>query len=107
MADVSGLDVLGGCGDEFHRFGFLQMAVDVVAAVVQFIGEVLQILRDVVSGLAALHIIMVEIPVEMCLSLLLQSLEELLFSLLHHVESHKQVVLFVEMQLFVGGHLSV
>ena len=50
---------------------------------------------------------MVEIPVEMCLSLLLQSLEELLFSLLHHVESHKQVVLFVEMQLFVGGHLSV
>ena len=69
----------------------MELAVDVGIGAVELVGEVFQVLGDVAACLVALHVIMVEVPIETGLVLVLQVGEELLLHLLQQVETDEEV----------------
>ena len=95
-ADEAGLDILGGCGDNADVVLVAEVAIDGFRRGVEFVREVLEITADVLSGLVMLHVIVVEVPVEMRLALLLQVGEQLLFDLLQQIEAYEEVVVVRE-----------
>ena len=56
---------------------------------------------------ARMHVVLVKIPIEVCTSLLHETAEKLLFNFLHHVEPHKNVVVIVKINGFIGGNAAV
>ena len=109
--DVARLDVLGGCGDVADALRPLEVPVDVVGLHVERVGEVRQVLTDVlpglivahvavprlviahivVPGLVIVHVVVVEVPVEGGLALGLEGVEEPLLHLLQQVEADEEV----------------
>ena len=73
-----------------------EVAIDGFRRGVEFVGEVFEITTDVLAGLVMLHVIVVEVPVEMRLALLLQVGEQLLLDLLQQVEADEEVVVVRE-----------
>ena len=89
--DVARLDVLGGCGDVADALRPLEVPVDVVGLHVERVGEVRQVLTDVLPGLIVVHVVVVEVPVEGGLALGLEGVEEPLLHLLQQVEADEEV----------------
>ena len=108
LAHIAGLDVLGGCCGEGDVLFLGEIVVDGFVVVVEFVGEQLQVLLDVVSAFVVTgHVVSVEIPIEQGFPGIFQSLEELLLNLLQHVEPHKDIDVVVELDVFVVGHLAI
>ena len=76
--------------------GAVEIAVDFFRRHVQLVGKVFQITANVLSGLVALQVVMVEVPIEMGLAGLLQFAEELQLDFLKQVETDEEVVMRVE-----------
>ena len=53
------------------------------------------------------HIVVVEVPIEESLALLLYCREKLSFYGMQQIESHKDILVEVELQIFVLHHVSV
>ena len=68
----------GGC-DIAYVFWAMEILIDFFIRIVQFVGEILQVLGDIAPCLVALHVVLVEIPIELGLSFFLQGSKELLF----------------------------
>ena len=95
-ADVARLDMLGRGRDIGDVLGFLEVFVDVIGGAVQFVRKGMQVLGDIMASLVALHIVVVEVPIEAGLAGLLKGGEKLLLHLLQQVEAHKEVALVRE-----------
>ena len=59
------------------------------------------------SLVVAIHVVLVVIPIEGSLALLLESVEQIEFYHLHHVESHKKILLVSEFNAFVAHHAAI
>ena len=73
-----------------------EVLVNLIIMDIKLIGKCLQVSADVLAGLVACHIVMVEIPIEMGLALLLEHGEELLLHLLDQVEADEEVMVVGE-----------
>ena len=79
---------------------------------IEFVGELLQVLPDIGSGLMVYtvmftHVIIIEVPIEVCLSQCFKSFTELLFHGLHHVETCENIVVVSEVYLLLLNDFSV
>ena len=75
--------------------------------VVEFVGEVAEVLGDIVSSLVLAEVIVVEVPVESGTAFCLQTTEQGLFHLLEQVEADEDIGVVVELYILVGSHLTV
>ena len=91
-ADIACLDILSGCCDIADLLGQTEITVDFIGISVELVGEELQVAADVLASLVMLHIIMVEVPVEVGLAFMLQGSEEALLDFLQQVEADEEVV---------------
>ena len=106
-ADIAGLYVLRRGRDIGDSLLAGEAVVDVTILAVQFVGEVAEILRDVVARLVLADVIVVEVPVEVGLALLPEPTEEHLLHLLQQIKADEDVVVVFERDAFIGSHLAV
>ena len=105
---IACLHIVGGGADKGDVLLAAEIVVDVGIAAVELVGESFQHLADkgACLVLGIVDIIVVEIPVEVCLALLLQTAEELLLHLLEQVEAHEDVVVGLPRDIGVLRYLT-
>ena len=74
-----------------------ELPVDVGIGAVQLVGKVFQVSGNIPASLVVLHIVMVEVPVELGLAFFLEEGEELLLDFLQQVETHEEIAVVGEM----------
>ena len=105
--DISCLDIL--CRGRDIGYGLLsgEVVVDVVIVIVQLVGEVVEILGNVVTCLELFEVIVVVVPIETGFTLLLHPTEERLLNLLEHVEANKEIGIVFEINIFAFSYFTV
>ena len=94
-------------------FGLSHVGVYLLRASVEFVREMFQIHRYIVSsiggacGLVVWHVILVKVPIEIGLAHFLQTCEEFLLHLLQKVESNEYVAVVFKLDVVLGCHFAV
>ena len=106
FAGITCLDIFRRGRDKGDLFRSLETVEDFVVLSVKLVGEVAQILGDIVPSLL-LHVVMVVVPVEGGLALATKMGEETLLHLLQKVEANKEIAVVFVVEAIVLGHLTV
>ena len=83
--------MLGGGRHIPNLLGLAELLVDVGIGVVQLVRKVFQVSGNIPACLVVLHIVMVEVPIELGLAFFLEEGEELLLDFLQQVEAYEEV----------------
>ena len=110
--DKSGLNVFRHGTQISDVFGLIEIMIYILFRSIEFVGELLQVLPDIGSGLMVYtvmftHVIIIEVPIEVCLSQRFKSFTELLFHGLHHIETYENIVVVSEVYLLLLNDFSV
>ena len=107
IGDIACLNVFSRCSDIADMLVLAEIIIDFIGLDIQFVGEILQVLTDILSCLMFLHVIMVEVPIEAGFPFLHQVAEQLLLHLLKQIEAYKQIVTVWELSLLFFYNLPI
>ena len=108
LTDESRLCVVGFRRDIGDVLRLVEVPIDSLVGVVEFVGIFFEILSDEMAAFVLIfHIIIVEIPVEMGASLPFEAVEKALLGLLQHVEADKNVGFVLEIDVVLRRHLPI